>query len=153
MGEEGKIIEIEAVLEYKDGQVFIKKMNTTEMPAMLTFGIMEALNNAIVEYHKDDIAIKLMSFTAMIMAERSVKMNAADLSVSTELEMEHMKYFTRLSSITFKADKKPLEKRAREIAKNIFKINEINSIDDVQAMLEKAVLAGYNLRKEDFEED
>lgn len=102
---------------------------------------------------KDEIAIKLMSFTAMIMAERSVKMNAADLSVSTELEMEHMKYFTRLSSITFKADKKPLEKRAREIAKNIFKINEINSIDDVQAMLEKAVLAGYNLRKEDFEED
>lgn len=102
---------------------------------------------------KDDIAIKLMSFTAMIMAERSVKMNAADLSVSTELEMEHMKYFTRLNSITFKADKKPLEKRAREIAKNIFKINKINSIDDVQAMLEKAVLAGYNLRKEDFEED
>ncbi len=102
---------------------------------------------------KDDIAIKLMSFTAMIMAERSVKMNAADLSVSTELEMEHMKYFTRLSSITFKADKKPLEKRAREIAKNIFKINEINSIDDVQTMLEEAVLAGYNLRKEDFEED
>lgn len=102
---------------------------------------------------KDEIAIKLMSFTAMIMAERSVKMNAADLSVSTELEIEHMKYFTRLSSITFKADKKPLEKRAREIAKNIFKINEINSIDDVQAMLEKAVLAGYNLRKEDFEED
>lgn len=102
---------------------------------------------------KDEIAIKLMSFTAMIMAERSVKMNAADLSVSTELEMEHMKYFTRLSSITFKADKKPLEKRAHEIAKNIFKINEINSIDDVQAMLEKAVLAGYNLRKEDFEED
>lgn len=102
---------------------------------------------------KDEIAIKLMSFTAMIMAERSVKMNAADLSVSTELEIEHMKYFTRLSSITFKADKKPLEKRAREIAKNIFKINETNSIDDVQAMLEKAVLAGYNLRKEDFEED
>ena len=104
---------------------------------------------------KDEIAIKLMSFTSMIMAERSVKMNAADLSVSTELEIEHMKkkYFTRLSSITFKADKKPLEKRAREIAKNIFKINGINSIDDVQAMLEKAVLAGYNLRKEDFEED
>lgn len=102
---------------------------------------------------KDEIAIKLMSFTAMIMAERSVKMNATDLSVSTELEIEHMKYFTRLSSITFKADKKPLEKRAREIAKNIFKINEINSIDDVQAMLEEAVLAGYNLRKEDFEED
>lgn len=36
---------------------------------------------------------------------------------------------------------------------NIFKRNEISSIEDVQAMLEEAVLAGYNLRKEDFEED
>ena len=52
MGEEGKIIEIEAVLEYKDGQVFIKKMNTNEMPAMLAFSLMEALNKTIVEYHK-----------------------------------------------------------------------------------------------------
>lgn len=101
----------------------------------------------------DEMAIKLMSFTAMTMAERSIKMNAADMSISTELEIEHMKYFTRLSSITLKADKKPLEKRAHEIAKNIFKINEIYSIEDVQTMLEKAVLAGYNLRKEDFEED
>lgn len=54
MNEEGKIIELEAVLEYKDGKVYIKKMNTNEMPAMLTFGIIEALNNTIVEYHKKD---------------------------------------------------------------------------------------------------
>lgn len=52
MDEEGKIIELEAVLEYKNGQVFIKKMNTNEMPAILTFGILEALNKTIVEYHK-----------------------------------------------------------------------------------------------------
>ena len=52
MYEEGKIIELDAVLEYKDGQVFIKKMITNEMPAMLTFGIIEALNNTIVEYYK-----------------------------------------------------------------------------------------------------
>ena len=101
----------------------------------------------------DKMAIKLMSFTAITMAERSIKMNAADMSVSTEVEMEHMRYFTRLSSITFRADKKPLEKRAHEIAKNIFRVKEINSLEDVQAMLEEAVLAGYNLRKEDFEED
>lgn len=91
-----------------------------------------------------------MSFTAMTMAERSTKMNAVDMSISIELEIEHMRYFTRLSSITFKADKKPLEKRTHEIAKKIFKINEINSIEDVQDMLEEAVLAGYNLRKDDF---
>lgn len=54
MGEEGKIIEIEAVLEYKDGQVFIKKMNTNEMPATLTFALVDALNKTIVEYYKKD---------------------------------------------------------------------------------------------------
>lgn len=103
---------------------------------------------------KDEcVMVKLLSFTAMIMAERAIKMNAADLSISTELTINDKRYFTRLSSITFKAVKKTLEKRAHEIAKNIFKINEISSIEDVQAMLEEAVLAGYNLRKEDFEED
>lgn len=52
MNEESVIIELDAVLEYKDGQVFIKKMITNEMPAMLTFGIIEALNNTIVGYYK-----------------------------------------------------------------------------------------------------
>ena len=52
MNEEGKIIELEAVLEYKDGKVYIKKMNTNEMPAMLTFNLIEVLNNTIVEYYK-----------------------------------------------------------------------------------------------------
>ena len=49
---EGKIIELDAMLEYKNGQVVIKKMNTNEMPAMLAFSLMEALNKTIVEYHK-----------------------------------------------------------------------------------------------------
>jgi antitoxin MazE len=45
---------------------------------------------------------------------------------------------------------KTLEERAVEIAKNI-----LNStvIYDFEAVLSKAILAGYNLRKEDFEED
>ena len=81
---------------------------------------------------------------------RAVKVNAADLSISTELTINEKKYFTRLSSITFSAEKKTLEERAVEIAKNI-----LNStvIYDFEAVLSKAILAGYNLRKEDFEED
>lgn len=50
--EEGKIIEIDTILEYKDNQVYIKKMVTNEMPVTLTFNLIEALNNAIVEYYK-----------------------------------------------------------------------------------------------------
>lgn len=50
--EESVIIELDTVLEYRDGQVFIKKMNTNEMPVTLTFNLIEALNNTIVEYYK-----------------------------------------------------------------------------------------------------
>ena len=51
---ESKIIELDTVLEYRNGQVFIKKMNTNEMPAILTFNIVDALNKTIVEYYKKD---------------------------------------------------------------------------------------------------
>lgn len=52
---EGKIIELNTILEYRDGQVYIKKMNTNEMPVTLTFNLIEALNNTIVEYYKKDV--------------------------------------------------------------------------------------------------
>lgn len=52
MVEDCVIIELDTILEYRDGQVYIKKMNTNEMPAMLAFSLMEALNKTIVEYHK-----------------------------------------------------------------------------------------------------
>lgn len=51
---EDKIIELDTILEYKDGEVFIKKMNTNEMPATLTFALVDALNKTIVEYYKKD---------------------------------------------------------------------------------------------------
>lgn len=54
MSEESVIIELDTILEYRNGQVYIKKMNTNEMPAMLTFRLMEALNKTIVEYYKKD---------------------------------------------------------------------------------------------------
>lgn len=51
---EGKIIELETILEYRDGQVYIKKMNTSEMPDTLIFNLIEALNNTIVEYYSKE---------------------------------------------------------------------------------------------------
>lgn len=52
MNEDSVIIELDTVLEYRNGQVFIKKMNTSEMPVTLTFNLIEALNKTIVEYYK-----------------------------------------------------------------------------------------------------
>ena len=49
------IIELDTILEYKNGQVYIKKMDTSEMPVTLTFGLIEALNKTIVEYYKKDV--------------------------------------------------------------------------------------------------
>lgn len=45
------IIEIDASLEYRDGEVYIKKMVTNEMPVTLTFNLIEVLNKTIVEYY------------------------------------------------------------------------------------------------------
>lgn len=52
---ENKImIEIDTILEYKDGKVFVNKMNTNEIPAMLAWRIIEALNKTIIEYYKEE---------------------------------------------------------------------------------------------------
>lgn len=45
------LIELDTLLEYKDGEVYIKRMNTGPMPAMLTFGLLNALNKTIVDYY------------------------------------------------------------------------------------------------------
>ena len=52
--EESVIIELDTVLEYKDGEVFINKMNTNEIQETLTFALVISLNKTIVEYYKKD---------------------------------------------------------------------------------------------------
>jgi hypothetical protein len=52
MEENSVIIELDTVLEYRDGQVYIKKMVTSEMSVTLIFDVIEALNKTIVEYYK-----------------------------------------------------------------------------------------------------
>lgn len=125
------------------GETFAKVMFDAGRDVSFTQNLQDAVKD-------ENVMVKLMLFTEMSMAERAVKMNAADLSVSTELTIDGKRYLTRLSSITFEVEKKSLEERAREIAQNI-----LNStvIYDFEAVLSKAILAGYNLRKEDFEED
>lgn len=125
------------------GKEFAKAMFDAGRDVSFTQNLKDLVTN-------EEIMVSLLTFNAIAMAERAVKVNAADLSISTEITINENKYFTRLSSITFSAEKKTLEERAVEIAKNI-----LNStvIYDFEAVLSKAILAGYNLRKEDFEED
>ena len=52
MNQESIIIELDAMLEYKNGKVYIKKMETNEIPAELAFDIMKAINKTLLEYFK-----------------------------------------------------------------------------------------------------
>lgn len=54
MNDNNVVIEINTALEYRDGKVFIKKMNTNEMPANLVWNLIEALNKTIIEYYRED---------------------------------------------------------------------------------------------------
>lgn len=54
MNENSIKIELDTILEYRDGQVFIIKMNTNEMPEILTWNLIEAFNKTIIEYYKKD---------------------------------------------------------------------------------------------------
>lgn len=132
----------ELVKEHRSnfGKEFAKAMFDAGRDVSFTQNLKDLVTN-------EKLMVSLLTFNAIAMAERVVKVNAEDLSISTELTINEKKYFTRLSSITFGVGKKTLDERAGEIARNI-----LNStiIYDFENVLMKAVLAGYNLRKEDF---
>lgn len=44
MEKKSVIISLDTILEYKDGQVYIKKMNTNQMPVNLTFSLIDSMN-------------------------------------------------------------------------------------------------------------
>lgn len=106
--------------------------------------------NLIDAYKSKELIMKAMSVTAGIMANHAVKINAEELSISMEVNIDGSTYFTRLSSVTFEAEEKTLEERAGEIARNIMNSTVVS---DYEELLKKAVLAGYNLRRDDFKEE
>ena len=54
MDENNLKIELDTILEYREGQVFVDKMNTNEIPAKLAWRLIEALNKTIIEYYKEE---------------------------------------------------------------------------------------------------
>lgn len=113
-------------------------------------GAKNGFNQFLMDAEKDpSLYIDLARYLAVRLAEEAVKCNAADISLSLDIEVEGKKYFTRLSSITFLSETKNLDERAMEVARNLLNSSVICSMEDILA---KAVLLGYNLRKEDFDD-
>ncbi|MDO3392246.1 hypothetical protein Q3C19_17475 [Bacteroides sp. ET489] len=54
MKENNVKIEFDTILEYRDGKVFVEKMNTNTIPAMLAWSLIDALNKTIIEYYEEE---------------------------------------------------------------------------------------------------
>ena len=85
------------------------------------------------------------------LARESVRCNAARVNFSQDITIEGRKYATRFGTVTFcTEEKKSLEERAEEIAGRLL---SSGLSDDLKTLLKEAVLTGYDLQKDDFDED
>ncbi|MCS2232525.1 MULTISPECIES: hypothetical protein [Phocaeicola] len=96
----------------------------------------------------------LMTFAGWFgkrLARESVRCNAARVNFSQDITIEGRKYTTRFGTVTFcTEEKKSLEERAEEIAGRLL---SSGPSDDLKTLLKEAVLTGYDLQKDDFDED
>lgn len=96
----------------------------------------------------------LMAFAGWLgkrLARESVRCNAARVNFSQDITIEGRKYTTRFGTVTFSTEeKKSLEERAEEIAGRLL---SSGLSDDLKTLLKEAVLTGYDLQKDDFDED
>lgn len=83
--------------------------------------------------------------------QESVRCNATRVNFSQDITIEGKKYTTRFGTVTFSTEeKKSLEERAEEIAGRLL---SSGPSEDLKTLLKEAVLTGYDLQKDDFDED
>ena len=96
----------------------------------------------------------LMAFAGWFgkrLARESVRCNAARVNFSQDITIEGKRYTTRFGTVTFSTEeKRSLEERAEEIAGRLL---SSGLSDDLKTLLKEAVLTGYDLQKDDFDED
>ena len=87
----------------------------------------------------------------MKLSEDAIQMNAAEVVLSQVMAFEGEKYNTRMAIQYSKVGEKTLEERAYEIADRMLSLVSENC--DLREELKKAILAGYNLHHEDFDDE
>lgn len=111
--------------------------------------ICKFLNNVAKEGGKD--RFMLMQFILMTLSEEAIRINAAEVALSQVMDCEGEKYNTRMSIQYSKVGEKTLEERAYEIADRMLSAGSENC--DLREELKKAIMAGYNLYHEDFDDE
>ena len=91
---------------------------------------------------------------ARAMFEEGMRQNlecCMDKPAGSYITIEGKRYTTRFGTVTFSTEeKKSLAERAEEIAERLLSSGPAH---DLKAVLKEAVLTGYDLQKDDFDED
>lgn len=94
--------------------------------------------------------IQLAQFLLIKMTREGIDMNAAELVLSIEMDHKNSKYKSRMAIQYSREGETSLEEKAYELADKI--LQEDSSNHDSREQLKKAILAGYNLHHEDFDD-
>ncbi|WP_278932666.1 hypothetical protein [Parabacteroides johnsonii] len=95
--------------------------------------------------------LKLTQFMLLRWSEEGIRTNAGEIALAQVINHEGEQYSTRMVIQYSKVGEKTLEERAYEIADRMISSGSDNY--DIREELKKAILAGYNLHQEDFNDE
>ncbi|MCL3853532.1 MULTISPECIES: hypothetical protein [Parabacteroides] len=95
--------------------------------------------------------LKLTQFMLLRWSEEAIRINAAEVALAQVIDHEGERYNTRMAIQYSKVKEKSLEERAYEVADRMISSGSANC--DIREELKKAILAGYNLHQEDFDDE
>lgn len=95
--------------------------------------------------------LKLTRFRLLRWSEEAIRINAGEIALAQVIDHEGEQYNTRMAIQYSKVGEKSLEERAYELADRMISNGSANC--DIREELKKAILAGYNLHQEDFDDE
>lgn len=95
--------------------------------------------------------LKLTQFMILRWSQEAININAGEMSISQTIDHEGEQYNTRMAIQYSKVGEKTLEERAYEMADRMLSAGARDC--DIREELKKAILAGYNLHQEDFDDE
>lgn len=94
----------------------------------------------------------LTQFVLTKLSKEAIKMNAGETALSQDMEYQDKRYMTRMSIQWSEIGViKSIEERAYEMADRMLSTGSANC--DIREELKKAILLGYNLHVEDFNDE
>ena len=98
---------------------------------------------------KDKGFFQLMQFVLMRISEEAIRLNAGEVALSQKMRQDDCVYTTRMAVQFFKEGEATLDEKVYELVDRMLSNGTANC--DLREEMKKAVLVGYNLHNEDFD--